>query len=143
MTLLAGLMLPTLIGCGSSVSDPLSVTCTSQKLPSGFVRAYVKVTNTTSNPIKAFVYGPALQWLRHYYPFLRPTQVVVQVDHKQQTYVGFVIPHLASNSTAHLILRFEPSPKGRGSILASDTRTVQASDWTLLKNPSCVIRKLR
>jgi hypothetical protein len=134
------LLLPVLAACGGDSSPPFTLTCTSHRLHSGFVRATVTVSNTTDKPATAFVYGPILDRLRHIYPPLLPTYVAVAVSNSSRTYTAFVVPRVGPHKSAHLILRFEP-PLPAGSILVTTKQTVQASDWTVLHNSDCHIRK--
>ena len=137
-----GVIVPVLAGCGSSTSPPFTLACTTHKLPTGFIRANVTVTNTTDKAGKVFVYGPALASVSHVYPAfpLSPTTVVVRVSHTQQTYIGFVIPRIAPKKAAYLILRLTPTRRAQ-SILVGSSRVIRAPDWSILNNPDCRIRK--
>jgi hypothetical protein len=136
-----GLLLPALAGCDSGSSPPFAVSCSTQRLPSDFIRAYVTVTNQTGSTGSAIIYGPPFEGIRHIYPvsLLRPTRVVVGVAHTSQTYIGFVVYPIAPKKPAHLILRFV-APPHRESIAVTTKPIVQASSWNVLDNRKCVIR---
>jgi hypothetical protein len=100
----------------------------------------VTVTDRSSGSGRAFIYGPALAGVTHVYPLLQPSTVAVQVGQARRTYVAFVLPHIAKGKSARLILRFAP-PRGRQSIVATDSRIVKASDWNIVSNADCTISK--
>src|SRR5919199_1906223 len=74
-------------------------------------------------------------------PTLRPAQVVVRVENTRQPYIGLVVPHVLPNRPTRLILRFA-APTQTGSLLVSDRRSNEASNWDFLDNPDCKIRKV-
>lgn len=139
-----GALLPVLAGCGSGSSPPFSLSCKLHRLPGGFVRANVTVTNSTGAVRNAVIYGPPFDRIRHIYPpqILRPTAVAVHLPQQVATYAGLLVLHVKPNSPAHLILRFLPPPRPQ-SIAVADTRTVQADDLHVLDNPDCVVKRVR
>lgn len=136
-----GVMLALLAGCGSSAPPPFSLSCSTRRLPSGFIRAVVQVRNSTGHTAPAYVYGPHFDNVRHIFPvsLLTPTHVVVTVSNQQRTYFGFLVGGVPHQKPAVLILRFIP-PANPVSILVADRAAVHASSWDVLKNPQCVLR---
>ncbi|MBV9282372.1 MAG: hypothetical protein JOZ41_20005 [Chloroflexi bacterium] len=138
-----GLILTALAGCGSGGSDALlKLACSSRKLPSGAIRVQVTVTNTTDRAKRAIIYGPAIGDVSHIYPVLTPTHVTVLVGKGSATYDAFIISQIPAQKSAYLLLRFAP-PMPAQSILVSERFTVRASDWSVLDNPDCRIKRVR
>lgn len=130
-------MLPAVAGCGSDSSPPFTLTCSTHKLPSGFVRENVTITNTTGSVETAILYGQILDRLRRIYPplLLHPNYVTVRISHSRSTYSGIAV-RVAPDKPAYLILRLEPPLPAR-SILVTNKRTIHASDSSVLNNPDC------
>jgi len=107
------------------------------------VRANVTVRNTTGKIGQAIVYGPPFALVHHIWPpsRLRPTNVVLQLPHAQQTYLGFVVSSIGPHTPAHLILRFEP-PRHPQSIVVATKSFIRAKDRSILQNSRCTIRRL-
>lgn len=130
-------------GCDSGSSPPpFTLSCFTHRLPGGFIRANVTVTNSTGSTGTAIVYGPPFDGLRHIYPvsLLHPAYVTVIVSHSRQIYTGFAAYPVGAKHPTHLIFRFIPPPHAE-SLLVTTSRTVHASGWDVLKNANCVIRR--
>lgn len=135
---LAGLMLFFITGCGGTPS-PFSVSCTTRSLSSGLIRASVTVTNATSAPGRAYVYGPAFNHIRHVYPaVLFPTFVTVKGGTGSSSYPGFVVARVRPNHPAHLIFRFA-RVNGASSIAVSNSATIPAGSGNPLSNSGCTV----
>lgn len=139
----AGLLVPLLAGCGSSTTPALTLACTVHRLRLAD-RVQVTVTNTTGSPHRAIVYGPPLSAVQHVFPphLLAPTTVQVTVGNQHRSYIGFLIPRVGPRRRVRALLRILP-PAHLASILATTSRTVQASDWSVLDNSGCRIRPAR
>jgi len=108
-------------------------------MPWGALQAAVTVTNSTSTPGQAIVYGPALSLLRYVHPVLNPTQVLIQLSHgPAATYFGYVVPNVQPNHPAHVLMRFNP-PRSGQPLNVTTSRTIQADDLHVLDNPDCTI----
>lgn len=131
-----------LSGCGASAVVPLTLSCSTHSVESGFVRANVRVTNNMPSARRAIIYGPVFAGIKHIYPvrLLRPTEVSVRVSGVRRTYIGFTIPEVRPKHPVQLILRFLAPPHTQSIILATQT-LVLANDWGFLNNPDCLIRK--
>lgn len=142
LILVVGPLLLVLGGCGSSAPPPFTVSCVTQRLPSGAIRANVRVKTAAGHVGQAYIYGPPFDNVRHIFPIalLRPTHVTVQVGHSSQSYVGFLVRRVAPKKPTLLTLRFLPPPHSV-SILVSAAPVVHASSWSVLQNPACVLHK--
>jgi len=76
-------------------------------LPSGAIRAAVSVHNNMSHAGSAILYGPALRLVTHEYPLLSTRFVIDRASGAQTTYIGFLVPRIKADGTAHLLLRFK------------------------------------
>jgi hypothetical protein len=99
----------------------------------------VKVTNTTPNALRAFVYGPALRNTRFIRPRYSPATVYVEVGGQRRPYVGFVIPSVRTKTPAHILFRLaklsRPQP-----ILAAPGAVVHLDSWDAVSNSACTVR---
>lgn len=136
----AGILVSTATGCGSSAPPPFALSCKLQVLSAHFIRAAVTVHNNTGNHARPIIYGPALRFVTHEYPLLSTKFVVVDSAKAQRTtYIGFVVPRIKANGTAHLLLRFLQPPRPV-SVLVTGVPHVKQAD---LQNEDCVIRQHR
>jgi len=132
-------MVPVLAGCGSTTPVvPFTLTCTTHRLVPGLLRANLTVTNQTDAAARVIIFGSTLERVRHIYPPLNLTHVVVHVAKTSQTYIGFVVPRIRSGKAAHLILRLQ-LPLPARTILVTNKLNVRISDWSSLDNPDCHI----
>lgn len=117
------------------------MSCVTHPLPSGAIRANVKVTNSTSKAATAYLYGPIMTFLRHFYPpTMKVTSIQVEGAHGQTSYIGFALPPVSPDHPTNVILRFVPPPHAE-SIAVANVRAVQDSDGSALQNKDCVIKR--
>lgn len=141
MTLLPLLvLLSTVAGCGGSNASPplppFSLTCKTRLLASGAVRAAVTVTSNASRAGSAILYGPVLRLVTHEYPLLSTRFVIERRNGRQTSEIGFLVPRIKANGTAHLLLRFT-RPTQSQTVLVTDGPHVTG---TSLPSNGCVIR---
>ena len=127
-----------LAGCGSASSPPLTVSCNVHKLPGGLVRANVTLKNTSAATSNAYLYGAPLTHVTHIYPALAPGPVTVTVSGSSRSYVGFLVPHVRSGQSVHVLIRLAPPLHGK-SLVASTHHVIKASNWSVLNNSDCVL----
>lgn len=139
MTLLTlSVLATTVAGCGGSspLPPPFALICTTRLLASGAVRAAVTVKSNRSHPGSAILYGPALRLVTHEYPLLSTRFVIDQTSGRQTTYIGFIVPRIKPNGSAHLVLRFTRPAQSR-SVFVTDKSHVSAAS---ARSGDCVIR---
>jgi hypothetical protein len=131
-------LLSTVAGCGGSSAPPPPVTlsCKTHILPSGAIRAAISVHSTLSHPGSAILYGPALRLVTHEYPLLSTRFVIDRSNGAQITYIGFLVPRIKANGTAHLLLRFRRPAQSRSVLVTNGPHVNGAST----QNGRCVIK---
>jgi hypothetical protein len=130
-------LLFTVVGCGSSAPPPpFALSCKTHLLPSGAVRAAVTVKSNSSKPGSAILYGPALRLVTHEYPLLSTRFVIDRSGGGQTTYIGFIVPRIKANGSAHLLLRFTRPAQPRAVFVTDQPHVTGASSQTR----DCVIK---
>jgi hypothetical protein len=131
-SLLAGLCVVATVldGCGSSSPPVLTMSCVTRALPKGMERVKVHVTNTTGVTRTAVLYGPAIVYVRHEYPVLRP-KVLNGAGHV----IGLVVPNVKPHATTTVLLRFQQPPQAKRLAVADSvaTRTAPKAGVTACK----------
>ena len=84
------------------------MSCVTHALPKGMERVKVHVTNTTGATRTAVLYGPAIVYVRHEYPVLRP-KVLNGAGHV----IGLVVPDVKPHTTMTVLLRFQQPPQAK------------------------------
>jgi hypothetical protein len=139
MTLLPlSVLLSTVAGCGSSSAPPppFALTCKTSMLPSGAIRAAVTVKSNSSRASSAILYGPALRLVTHEYPLLSTRFVIDRSGGGQTTFIGFIVPRIKANGSAHLLLRFTRPGQPRSVFVTDGPHVTGASTHS----GSCVIK---
>jgi hypothetical protein len=131
-------LLSVVTGCGGSSvpPPPFALSCKTSVLPSGAIRAAVSVHSNMSHAGSAILYGPALRLVTHEYPLLSTRFVIDRGSGAQTTYIGFLVPRIKANGTAHLLLRFKRPTQPR-TVFVTDGPHVNA---TSTQNGRCVIK---
>jgi hypothetical protein len=131
-------LLSTLAGCGGSSAppSPFALSCKTRILPSGAVRAALSVHSNMSHAGSAILYGQALRLVTHEYPLLSTRFVIERSGGAQTTYIGFLVPRIKANGTAHLLLRFRRPTQSRVVYVTNGPHVTGAST----QNGRCVIK---
>ena len=139
MTLIPfSVLLSSVAGCGGSSAPPppFALSCKITPLPSGAIRAAVSVHSNLSHAGSAILYGPALRLVTHEYPLLSTRFVIERSNGAQTTYIGFLVPRIKANGTAHLLLRFKRPTQPRAIFVTNGPHVTAAST----QNGRCVIK---
>jgi hypothetical protein len=88
-------------------------------------RVKVGVTNTTAVVRTAVLYGPAVLYVRHEFPVLRP-RMLGGSSHA----IGLVVPAVKPHATVHVLLRFQPRARSM-RLAVADTSAQKAATATI------------
>jgi hypothetical protein len=122
-------------GCGSSSPPVLTLSCVTRPLAKGMERVTVHVANTTGVTRTAILYGPAILYVRHEYPVLRP-RMLSGGSHA----IGLEVPSVKPHKTRTVLLRFRQPPQVQRLAVADSlaTRTTPKAGVT-----ACKVRRTR